>query len=244
MAGFTQKLTGLELNSPGQLYGSWLADRSIPGAERRVRGAAYIGVKGRIASEVLTLVIDKVMGVERIEEIRADLEGHPFSDLRALGQGKVQILEVGPANIADPAPVARIARCVEVTVRLEGIDIEQRAFEGIKVIWVLQEWIHSRDQPRYAGSNVRLADPVIAEKEWDAAREAINWAELPPPHNLVQRSVRIQERFAVAEGKIIDKGGRHDLRHVVGRQSPGATALVGRDDTTRTRPREGLGLRV
>lgn len=99
-------LNGLELNSPGHLYGSWLADRSIPRAERRVRGVANISVKGRIASEVLTFVIDKVMGVERIEEIRAQLEVHPFSDLRVLGQGKVQILEVGSTQIADPASVA------------------------------------------------------------------------------------------------------------------------------------------
>ena len=66
-------LNGLELNSPGHLYGSWLADRSIPRAERRVRGVANISIKSRIASEVLTFVIDKVMGIERIEEIQAEL---------------------------------------------------------------------------------------------------------------------------------------------------------------------------
>ena len=64
-----QGLNGLELNSPGRLYGSWLADCSIPSAEGRVRGIAYISVKGGIASEVLAFVIDKVMGVQRIEEI-------------------------------------------------------------------------------------------------------------------------------------------------------------------------------
>ena len=99
-------LNGLELNSAGHLYGSWLADRSIPRAERRVRGVANISVKGRIASEVLTFVIDKVMGIERIEEIRAELEVHPFGDLGVLRQGKVQILEVGSTQIADPASVA------------------------------------------------------------------------------------------------------------------------------------------
>jgi hypothetical protein len=103
---FKQGLTGLELNSAGRLYSSWLADRSIPRAERRVRGVANISVKGRIASEVLTFVIDKVMGVERIEEIQAELEIHPFRDPRVLRQGKVQILEVGPTEIADPASVA------------------------------------------------------------------------------------------------------------------------------------------
>ena len=66
---FKQTRTDLELNSPGRLYGSWLADRCIPRAERRGRPAAYISVKGRIASEVLAFIIDKVMGVERIEEI-------------------------------------------------------------------------------------------------------------------------------------------------------------------------------
>jgi hypothetical protein len=89
VAGFEQKLTGLELNPSGDLYGSWLADRSIPRAERRGRGVANISVKGRIASKVLAFVIDKVMGVERIEEIRAYLEVHPLSDLRVLGQRKV-----------------------------------------------------------------------------------------------------------------------------------------------------------
>src|SRR5436309_4682935 len=103
---FQATRTGLELNSPGHLYGSWLADRSIPRAERRVRGVANISVKGRIASEVLTFVIDKVMGIERIEEIRAELEVHPFGDLGVLRQGKVQILEVGSTQIADPAAVA------------------------------------------------------------------------------------------------------------------------------------------
>jgi hypothetical protein len=96
----------LELNSPGYLYGSWLAHRSIPRTERRVRGVANVSVKGRVASEVLTFVIDKVMGVERIEEIRAQLEVDPYSDLCVLGQRKVQILEVGPTDIADPASVA------------------------------------------------------------------------------------------------------------------------------------------
>lgn len=135
--GFQYRLIGLELNSPGHLYGSWLADYSIPRAERRARGAAYISVKGRIASKVLAFVIDKVMGVERIEEVRAELEGHSFGDLRNLGQGEVQIFEVGPAQIADPASVARIPWCAEATVRLECIDIEQRTLVGIKVIWVL-----------------------------------------------------------------------------------------------------------
>jgi len=88
--GFKQRLTGLELNSPGGLYGSWLADRrSIPRAERRGRRAANIGVKGRITSEVLAFVIDKVMGVERIEEIQAELEVHSFSDPGVLRQRKV-----------------------------------------------------------------------------------------------------------------------------------------------------------
>jgi hypothetical protein len=83
---FNEGLNGLELNSPGHLYGSWLTDGSIPRTERRVRGVANISVKSRVASEVLTFVIDKVMGVERIEEVRAQLEIHPFSDLRVLGQ--------------------------------------------------------------------------------------------------------------------------------------------------------------
>ena len=46
------------------------------------------------------------MGIERIEEIRAELEVHPFGNLGVLRQGKVQILEVGPTDIADPASVA------------------------------------------------------------------------------------------------------------------------------------------
>ena len=159
-----QRLNGLELNSPGHLYGSWLADRSIPRAERRGRGIADISVKGRIASEVLAFVIDKVMGVERIEEIRAQLEVHPFSDLRVLRQGKVQILEVGTADIADPASVARIAWFVEATVGLESIDIEQRALEGIKVVWVLEEWIHSRDQPGMQAPTYDLQTPLSRKK--------------------------------------------------------------------------------
>src|SRR3954465_13180187 len=134
---FKYRLTDLELNSSGRLYGSWLADRSIPRAERRVRGVANISVKGRIPPEVLAFVIDKVMGVERIEEIQAELEVHPFSDPSILRQRKVQIFEVGPADIADPTPVARIAYFVEATVGLESIDVEQRALERIKVIGVL-----------------------------------------------------------------------------------------------------------
>src|SRR3954468_20953125 len=133
---FQATRTGLELNSPGRLYGSWLADRSIPCAERRVRGVANISVKGRIASEVLAFVIDKVMGVERIEEIQAQLEVHPFSDPSVLRQRKVQIFEVGPADIADPATIAGVAWFVEATVGLESIDVEQRALERIKVIGV------------------------------------------------------------------------------------------------------------
>ena len=66
-----QKGSGLELNSPGHLYGSWLADCSIPRAERRLREVGNVGVNGRIASEVLAFVIDKVMSIERIKEIRA-----------------------------------------------------------------------------------------------------------------------------------------------------------------------------
>lgn len=83
---FKQGLTGLELNSAGRLYSSWLADRSIPRAKRRVRPAADISIKGRIASEVLAFIIDKVMGVQRIEEIQAELEGHPFRDPRVFRQ--------------------------------------------------------------------------------------------------------------------------------------------------------------
>ncbi len=107
--GFTQKPACLELNSSGHLYGSWLADHSIPRAERRGRGVANISVEGRIASEVLALVIDKEMGVEGIEEVGAELEGHSFSDPRVLRQREVQFLEVGPTEIADAAPIARIA---------------------------------------------------------------------------------------------------------------------------------------
>lgn len=95
--GFTQKPVCLELNSSGHLYGSGLAGHAIPRAEGRRRGAANISVKGRIASKVLAFVIDEEMGVQGIEEVRAELEGHPFSDPRVLGQREVQFLEVGPA---------------------------------------------------------------------------------------------------------------------------------------------------
>ena len=108
----------------------------------------------------------------------------------------------------------------------------------------MEEWIHPRDHAGYAASYVRFADSVVAEKERDAARVAENWTKLPSPDDLVHRTALIQKPFGVAEGKIIDEGGRHDLRHVVGRQSAGAVALVGRDNTILAVPRDGLGLRV
>src|SRR5207249_10887817 len=167
--------------------------------------------------------------VEGVVKLCAEDEVESLIDLCILGQRKVHVFVVRSPKPKNARPFARVAvhsgaarapSCrFEIRQRLKCGYVEKRPLARIEIIGILQEGMHSRNEPRQAplsgvsGKALPRTDP-----QRSTLRVANDRADLPATNQAIQAAVVIQIGFALAQRQLVHESCRERLRNVVGRQ--------------------------
>jgi hypothetical protein len=141
--------------------------------------------------------------VPGIEKLCLEAQADSFRDPHILNEADVLILEVRPTQVADPRAVTEVE--IEGICILESRPIQKWSFAGIVVVWILQEWIDSRNLGwNTACSELRRYIAITrSEEERNARGNHYQRGDLPSTEYFIEYAASIQEPLSLADRKLV-----------------------------------------
>src|SRR6185312_1158868 len=216
-----------ELDTSCQLDVARVADGAVPLPEDTATGV-HRGIEG-IAGAVA--LVHEIVIVEEVEEVRRELEVHPFGNLRVLGERYIPILVGLAIDSGNTFSVSGVTPRGEVAFKGQRIQVLRAILRRVKAVPSVYKWPLTREDSRDAG----LAE-ITQTGRWATARGeghgnapliAVERADLPPTDQRIQRPPGTEEPLTASERKIVNRGDLPCDRHVAWRQGILALGVKG-----------------